>query len=125
MKLNLKAAISETNIEKSRHHIMVVDDEPGNLRTLERYLGDAYHVTCFESPQEALEKLTSHDSESKFSLIISDHIMPEMTGVEFLTKLDERRHQPLHTRRPQPQRPDHEQERPERAAWRQARERER
>jgi adenylate cyclase len=95
MKLNLKAAISETKIEKSRHHIMVVDDEPGNLRTLERYLGDTYHVTSFESPQEALEKLASHDSESKFSLIISDHIMPEMTGVEFLTKLDERKHPAL------------------------------
>lgn len=95
MKLNLKAAITETKIEKSRHRIMVVDDEPGNLRTLERYLGEIYHVATYECPKKALEALSSSGPDAEFSLIISDHIMPEMTGVEFLTVLEERRHPAL------------------------------
>lgn len=95
MKLNLKAVISETKVKKSRHRIMVVDDEPGNLRTLKRYLDEVYDVATFECPKKALEALSTPGTDSEYSLIISDHIMPEMTGVEFLTRLEERQHPAL------------------------------
>ena len=73
---------------------MVVDDEPGNLRTLERYLSRDYPVHCFEDPIKALSHLSSPDTETEtdYSLIISDHIMPEMTGVEFLTEVSKMHH---------------------------------
>ena len=94
MGLNLNFAKAMDTVEKSvsRHRILVVDDEPGNLRTLERYLSRDYPVVCFEDPVKALEHLTAREPGSDYSLIISDHIMPEMTGVEFLTEVSKIQH---------------------------------
>lgn len=92
MKLNLSAVLNEPEKVKSRHRIMLVDDEPGNLRTFSRFLEDDYPLTCFECPQEALAHLARGGEDSEYSVIISDHIMPQMTGVEFLTHLGERHH---------------------------------
>ncbi len=59
---------------------MVVDDEPANLRMLERLFRNDYEVVTAASGAEALELLNRHD----IALIISDQRMPGMTGIEFL-----------------------------------------
>ena len=64
------------------HTILVVDDERANLRMFERLLRNRFTIVCATSGEEALEILTSR----KFSLLISDHRMPGMTGVELLRK---------------------------------------
>src|SRR5215210_6797600 len=62
------------------YKILIVDDEPANLRLLERLFRREYQVISAESGSEALELLKRHD----IALIISDQRMPFMTGIEFL-----------------------------------------
>jgi response regulator RpfG family c-di-GMP phosphodiesterase len=64
------------------YKILVVDDEPANLRLLERLFRREYQVFCAASGDEALELLKLHD----FALIVSDQRMPRMTGIEFLKR---------------------------------------
>jgi len=65
-----------------KHTILVVDDEPASLRMFARLLRQHYKVICAASGQEALDVL----KREKVSLLISDHRMPGMTGVELLRK---------------------------------------
>lgn len=60
--------------------IMIVDDEPVNLRTLERLFRRDYQVVTAQSGAEALTLLQHHD----VALLISDQRMPEMTGIELM-----------------------------------------
>jgi DNA-binding NtrC family response regulator len=62
------------------YKILVVDDEPANLRALERLFRGQYEVLTAGSGNEALEVLHEHD----ISLLITDQRMPEMTGIELL-----------------------------------------
>lgn len=70
-----------------KHKILIVDDEPANLRVLERLLRGQCDVLCAESGSQALELLHEHD----VSLIISDQRMPGMNGIEFLKEAAELR----------------------------------
>jgi len=98
MKLILKAAVSKKGPEDLRpqsaevHRILLVDDELPNLNGLSRQLADQYDITTFQSAVEALRLIDSGGEDSRFSLIISDQIMPEMSGVEFLRELHKRTH---------------------------------
>lgn len=62
------------------HKILVVDDEPANLRLLQRVLGGEYAVLSAGGGAEALELLKQED----ISLIITDQRMPSMSGVQLL-----------------------------------------
>ena len=62
------------------HKIMIVDDEPANLRLLERLFRRDYHVISAGSGEEALRLLEQHD----VSLLITDQRMPDMSGIELL-----------------------------------------
>jgi adenylate cyclase len=62
------------------YKIIVVDDEPANLRLLERLFRRDYEVITAESGEEALRLLRQHDA----ALLITDQRMPGMTGVELL-----------------------------------------
>lgn len=64
------------------YKIMVVDDEPANLRLLERLLSRTYEVITASSGAEALQLLTEHD----VALLITDQRMPGMTGLELLKR---------------------------------------
>ena len=64
------------------YKIMIVDDEPANLRTLERLFRSNYQVVSALSGAEALALLDQHD----VALMISDQRMPAMTGIELMTK---------------------------------------
>ena len=62
--------------------IMVVDDEEMVTTTLATYLEleTDYQVQTFQSPIAALESLKAKPVD----MIISDFLMPEMDGIEFL-----------------------------------------
>ncbi len=57
-----------------------MDDEPANLRLLQRVFADDYQVLAAGSGAEAIEILKKHD----VSLIVTDQRMPSMTGVQLL-----------------------------------------
>ncbi|MGA9997069.1 MAG: HD domain-containing phosphohydrolase [Pyrinomonadaceae bacterium] len=64
------------------YKIMIVDDEPANLRLLERLFRRDYQVISAASGLEALHLLNQHD----VALIITDQRMPAMTGIELLKR---------------------------------------
>jgi CheY-like chemotaxis protein len=58
--------------------ILIVDDEPANLRILERYLDETrYRVTTAASGSEALSII---EARGPFDLYVLDVMMPEMRG---------------------------------------------
>ena len=65
-----------------KHKIMIVDDEPANLRLLERLFRRDYQVVTAQSGEEALRLLEQHDA----ALLITDQRMPGMTGIELLRR---------------------------------------
>src|SRR5688572_24566885 len=60
--------------------ILIVDDEPRVLDSLEALLAADFHVLRANDPKEALACLPQQD----VAVIVSDQRMPGMTGVEFL-----------------------------------------
>ncbi len=71
----------------SESKILLVDDEPAVLAALRRTLRrDGYRILTTENAAEGLATLEGET----VSLVISDHRMPGMTGVEFLRTVRER-----------------------------------
>ncbi len=68
---------------EKKYNILLVDDEEDNLALLYRTLRGTYNLEKTTSPLHALELLKEKD----FELVISDHKMPEMDGVEFLKRV--------------------------------------
>ena len=64
---------------------MIVDDEPANLRLLERLFRRDYSVVTASSGEEALRLLEQHD----VALLVTDQRMPGMTGIELLKRTAE------------------------------------
>ena len=65
-----------------KYKVLIVDDEPANLRALERLFRAQYEVLTAGSGAAALEILGEHD----VALLIADQRMPEMTGIELLKR---------------------------------------
>ena len=74
--------------------LVIVDDEEMVLASLRSFLAleTDYEVLTFSSPLKALESIR----ENQIDLVISDYLMPEMTGIEFL--LEVKKLQPYATR---------------------------
>lgn len=64
--------------------ILFVDDEPNILQSIKRQLRKRFDVTTAESGAQALDILKT---EGPFAVIVSDMRMPEMTGVELLSRV--------------------------------------
>jgi CheY-like chemotaxis protein len=63
--------------------LLVVDDDPGMLRALEKVLhGEGATVTCLARADDAIELLTRR--QNRFDLIITDLKMPFVTGATFV-----------------------------------------
>ena len=69
----------------ARPRILVVDDEPGMLRTIERILSTRYDVRAVRLPSAALDAA----SAGSFDVAILDVRMPEMDGFALMARLGE------------------------------------
>ena len=72
---------------KQKPKLMVVDDEQDNLDLIYRTFRRQFQIFKADSPVAALNIL---ETEGEMAVIISDQSMPEMTGVEFLSKVSTR-----------------------------------
>lgn len=68
--------------------ILIVDDSPSNLATLENTLKDEYDVVALTSGLNALRFLDMH----KCDLMLLDIEMPIMNGLQMLQKVREKAH---------------------------------
>jgi putative nucleotidyltransferase with HDIG domain len=70
------------------HTVLFVDDEVNILKALKRLLrSEDMNVLCASRGQEALDLLDKNPAQ----VVVSDQRMPEMTGVDFLSHVRERR----------------------------------
>lgn len=82
------AAKVETDVlsPAGRHRVVALDDERSTLRALERLLRhEPYEVLTTYHPAQALSWIR----EGNVSLLLSDHLMPEMTGLELTAAVRE------------------------------------
>lgn len=70
----------------SKKKVMIVDDDPHILYTIERLLGDEVELITAESGKECLERL----NDTFEGVIFMDVMMPEMDGWETVEKIAER-----------------------------------
>ena len=73
------------------HAILVVDDEEAILESIELTLGVDYRIFSATNGEQALEILKSED----IALIITDQVLPKMSGVEFLERAIEQDPRPI------------------------------
>ncbi|WP_407668707.1 hybrid sensor histidine kinase/response regulator [Paenibacillus bouchesdurhonensis] len=89
-KVEVPPAVKQTiSIEMNRDRplILIVDDDPVNLQVLEAILPqDEYDTTMVTSGKEALAILDARE----WDLVISDVMMPRMSGYELTQKIRER-----------------------------------
>lgn len=73
-------------------NIICVDDEREVLESVVRdldYFSDFFNIEECESAIECLQLLEEFDENQEYvALLISDHVMPEKTGVELLTQVE-------------------------------------
>ncbi|MFH1374019.1 MAG: response regulator [bacterium] len=71
----------------STNTIVIVDDEEMVLTSLSAFLSleTDYTVKVFTSAREALEFIRNNDID----LVVSDYLMPEMNGIQFLARVRE------------------------------------
>lgn len=86
--LPLKGATSEKkSVDKGQNdaavrpaHILVVDDEPTLLKTIQRILENEHSITLAPNGQKAIEILK--DKNYSFDIIITDLSMPDVSGID-------------------------------------------
>ncbi len=66
-----------------RHKILVVDDEPNNLKLLQQILKDKYQLIFANNGGKTLQAAASHHPD----LILLDIMMPDMSGYEVCEQL--------------------------------------
>lgn len=66
---------------KEKLTILLLDDEPNNIHSLNGYLRREFNIISFTKVSEALENLEKHD----IHIIIADQKMPQMLGLDFLS----------------------------------------
>jgi YesN/AraC family two-component response regulator len=70
-----------------QYTILLVDDEPNILKALKRlFRKDHVRILTASNGQEALEII----KRESIQVLITDNVMPEMTGIELIKKVKER-----------------------------------
>lgn len=72
----MQGAASVENLE--RRKILIIDDQPTLAKAIRRMLSD-HDVTVVEGGREALDKI---EAGERFDVILSDLMMPEMSGMD-------------------------------------------
>lgn len=72
-------------MEENNHklNLLIIDDDPFYRRLSASILGEKFNVFTAEAPSEGLKIL----KKEKIDFIISDYILPEMTGLQLLEKV--------------------------------------
>ncbi len=71
---------------KWRARILVIDDEAAVCRSVQRILGRHHQVTALTDGREALQRIGAGE---RFDLILSDLMMPDVTGMDIYASLSE------------------------------------
>jgi signal transduction histidine kinase len=81
-----RASVPTTTVEEPvrRGRILVIDDEVAIRRALARSLGRHHDVVAVADGNEALARIASGE---RFDVILSDLLMPEVTGMEIYERL--------------------------------------
>lgn len=83
---NWHFSLSHRNGASGERILLIVDDEPNVRAALARLLrGSGYRILAADSGKAALELL----AVNSVGVILSDHRMPEMSGIEFLKRVKE------------------------------------
>ncbi|HOJ15339.1 MAG TPA: response regulator, partial [Deltaproteobacteria bacterium] len=78
---------------RQRTEVLFVDDEENILKALSRlFMDEDFTVRTAASGQAGLEIL---EASGSIGVVVSDHRMPGMSGVEFLTRVKERKPETL------------------------------
>jgi len=81
---------ASTSQESMPATILLIDDNAVQAATRQTILKRAgYFVIAALNPVRALEQLRHHEFPHTVDLILTDHIMPDMNGAEFITRLRE------------------------------------
>lgn len=72
-------------LDYREYPVLVVDDERENLRVFQLAFKRDFTIVPAESGEEALRIL----HERPIAIVLSDHRMPQMTGVQFLARARE------------------------------------
>jgi DNA-binding response OmpR family regulator len=68
--------------------VLLIDDNAVQAATRQTILRRAgYFVIAVLNPRRALDQLTQGEFPEEIGLIITDHLMPEMSGAEFVREL--------------------------------------
>ncbi|MEM9074541.1 MAG: ATP-binding protein [Myxococcota bacterium] len=72
-------------VDYRNHTILYVDDDRANLLAVQYALEDTFRIEIAMTPEEALEQLATH----RVAVLLADHRMPGMTGVELCERARE------------------------------------
>ena len=79
-------------MEKEKSHLLVVDDDTRLRSLLQRFLRESgFMVSAAKDAAEARRRLEEYD----FDLLVVDIMMPNESGLEFLSKLREENDVPV------------------------------
>ena len=70
----------------SKPAVLFVDDETLSRKYFSRFFGKTYEVLTAGDGQEGLE--CYHANRDRIGIVVTDQMMPEMTGLEFLAQLE-------------------------------------
>jgi PAS domain S-box-containing protein len=71
------------------YHIAIIDDESDLLNLMANFLKrSGAEISTFDDSEAALQKLTSTAQSKPIDLIITDQIMPRLTGIELAERLN-------------------------------------
>jgi PAS domain S-box-containing protein len=79
------AQVVSTAAPVRRHRVMIVDDEPRVAQALKRMLHGDHELTLASCGAEAIEHVSAGE---RFDAIITDVMMPNMTGIELFDRLE-------------------------------------
>ena len=69
----------------SSYRLLIIDDDQSVLNLLESYLNKNYDVVCMSNSLDGLKRIES--AENGFDLIITDLVMPEISGIGLISIL--------------------------------------
>jgi diguanylate cyclase (GGDEF)-like protein/PAS domain S-box-containing protein len=75
------------SLQPAKHQVLVVDDEPQILTSLEDLLSDEFEILTSISPENALNMI---DREPRIAVVLSDQRMPQMHGDVLLSHIRKR-----------------------------------